>query len=1049
MSNDTSDNVYSLFGLFLDPAETDPQKLIQLLHSKMSEWKKKVNVDDKYNVFLAEVKLWLSALGEKTALDKKDEDRLSGMFSDKEYPLGRSALLKYAANARQIKLKELNMAIAEVERDGVLERQEYDYLIKEFCQKGFFTEETVQSLLSLPISETPPAEKKDIPKKPEPDVREISKAEMDKLDSYFKVYNKGVSDDGQAENIYDLLESVRGTSASDLLAKAKKFCEDNRNQAKKTVYVEAKTKILTKAITFFKNEETKLGYDRALERRRFDQLCDQKFVPRAKSSTISRDIYLLSIDEARECGLSQEWAEWYVYEFYCVKNKHEFPQTAAVPREEKVQCPNCFKLNSPDTVRCSCGTPLKVDCPKCHRSVAAADKVCSCGFAVGNMPNALLQIGKARKELASGKLDEALESLRQAEVWWPGNPDVDQLKQTIQKRVEEKEKHRRRVAEIETKIRDTIQKQRLYQARNQFAELRAVQPDSPFLAQEEKRVETILIAVGEKLKKLAVTTDVVQKTALCEEILSAASDCAEARAIMDKIPPMPPSDLKATVTVTGVELRWKPSSSRLKSGYLVVRKVGAAPSSPQDGELLIKQLNNTVYVDSSAKAGVIYGYAVFTQRESLAEPIGCRSGLAQRILDAERIRTLPGNKTLTLEWTAIPTASGAVITRWKDRVENGRGTLIRLLKKSSFVDPGLENDQRYAYRVQIMYKGIDGSERLSEGSVVTGVPRRPPKPVNNLRIQFEGDSAKLEWTPPEQGDFYIFTPEKSPEMFSGKADLLSLSDLTKQFGEPIPIPDPSSGSVEWKSVRMGTLYLLPVTLEAGIAVFGQYLSVSRIRDIDNLNIQFAESEFYLTWTWPQGIEQVLILWRRDRRPEGPNDKLAQKMILSQEEYAKQKSFARPIKYKNLHFAFYSVLPSEEIYSEGVFIFTGKTTIRYDMKVVGRSPKNASAVLSLHRESGEGHLPRIMILMESGRQPLNRNFGECLAVIEASEKDHLEISVPLKAEQFQNHCFIRLFTENVSEESFFNFNAPPPNALELVLPKGGLFSALLNIFKRKS
>ena len=1046
MISDPVENLYLYFDLCLDPAITKPDRLIEYLNSKISEWNKKVNNDVKYSVFVDFAKLWVKAIdtGNGVTLSEAEKAKLK-LTSDSVSVL---FLCQKANEAKQIRITQLKQAIAEVERDGVLEQQEYDFLVSEFCKKNeYFSESTIKQNLHLTITASKPKEKKGIPKKPElhPGAKEISKSDMDNLENNLTVYS---SDNGvNGSDLFTLFGFGRQTPVANLLQKMDELRYIYQNTTKKTVSIDALGKIVDYAQRFFKTEESKLDYIRALERRRFDVLCESKFKFRAVGNSVAEEDYRLSLDEARQTGLSPEWAEWYVYDYYCNRRKCDFPLSSSQPVDERVQCPNCFKLNSPETMTCSCGNPLKTKCPRCGQNISTLDKVCQCGFAVGNMSNALRQIENARSQLATGQLADAQESLRQSEIWWPGNPDAQALLKAIRQREEEKEKQRRRIADIETKIQEQIQKRRYYQAQKQLAELRAVAPDSSFLVQEGKRIEKILSETNVKIKKLTAVSDPVQKMALCEEILSEVADCAEAQAIINTIPILPPREFKAEVTPTGIVLTWKESLSKLKTGYMIVRKENGAPAAIKDGTALVDHLNNTNYTDSTGIPGVIYGYSIFTKREGGAESVACSSELVQIKSEVSQIRTLPGNQSVILGWTKIPNAKGMVITRWEGDTPSGKGTVMRLANVNGHVDSGLENGVQYTYQIQTLYQNEKGKDVLTAGLYVSIAPRMPPKAVRDLEVkQFSDNTLQFHWTPVPKGEQYLFSPKESQAANEGKADFVTLEALIEKFGKYVPLTDKTSGTLNLKIDTLGVRRFFVMNCLDGVAVYGNTVEIAMINEVSKLQMETVGTEMLFSWTWPAGIETVIIQIRRDAPSTGPNDPKGTKKTLTLKEYNVKKAFVCNQSYKNCYFTVYSYIPGSSTCSGGVTLFAGKICFRYDM-VIEKSAKTRKpeAKLVFTTESDGGILPAMIVRKDYERPPLNRNFGEILMEIPAVRKS--ENTVVLPVTRFNENAYVKVFVADKSEEQLYSIDGPPFEELKLEYIPRGFFQRFFGFFAR--
>ncbi|MDR1924366.1 MAG: hypothetical protein LBQ66_08325 [Planctomycetaceae bacterium] len=303
-------NIYIELELFLDPAITDSVALKKDLEQKIGDWNKMFNADPKYKIRVSTAKKFIN-------------EELAG-----------ANLKKLAEEARNERLQKLQHDIAELKLlDDEIDEDGLKHLKTSF--KNFFTEDTIKSEAGGPLEFVPPT----CP--PSLECKKIASiVEMRSVSFDLKIVKNG-----QYKNLYDFLELSPSSPVHLLYEKAKSESERIRRITSKTSEVDAQNRLAGKALNYFKNEESKEGYDKALKRLPFDNLCDEKFKLRARKKEITWKIYQMSINDTLSCdaGLTQEEAEWLVYDYFC--NKLKCPN----PKPEKDELTEPQTITQPKT----------------------------------------------------------------------------------------------------------------------------------------------------------------------------------------------------------------------------------------------------------------------------------------------------------------------------------------------------------------------------------------------------------------------------------------------------------------------------------------------------------------------------------------------------------------------------------------------------------------------------------------------------------------------------------------------------------------------------
>lgn len=312
------DNLYYDLELFLDPPEVDFNKLKNVLRTKITEWNKLAAIVPAPKCFQYN---HMVQVAEEFCKRTTAPGSLCGEPAKR-------GLENQAKEARVWHETNGKKKAGQLENGGVLHEKKYNNFLKKY--QLFFKHETIKSWFSLePTILKPPSPfRKPIEPTFPPEVKEkiVEKSKMDDIAVELKIVCEN-----ENASLYNLLE-LEPTTNLRLIQQKQKAKYDEARRKPVSPKITAEISVLGKANKIFANESSRQGYDIALKRRPFDKLIDENFADRVLNTVppkVSDDDYFDSIWEARdEAGLSQAEAEWYVYDYYCIKRKCQRPTRA-------------------------------------------------------------------------------------------------------------------------------------------------------------------------------------------------------------------------------------------------------------------------------------------------------------------------------------------------------------------------------------------------------------------------------------------------------------------------------------------------------------------------------------------------------------------------------------------------------------------------------------------------------------------------------------------------------------------------------------------------
>lgn len=91
-------------------------------------------------------------------------------------------------------------------------------------------------------------------------------------------------------------------------------------------------------------------------------------------------------------------------------------------------------------------------------------------------------------------------------------------------------------------------------------------------------------------------------------------DFTDARQIMQKYPPQPVTNLRIGIEKNKVRIEWDDDSKQEFTSYTIIKKIGIAPTTDEDGAVVDEGLSVRFFEDSVVVSATPYYYAVFAER---------------------------------------------------------------------------------------------------------------------------------------------------------------------------------------------------------------------------------------------------------------------------------------------------------------------------------------------------------------------------------------------------------------------------------------------------
>ena len=620
--------------------------------------------------------------------------------------------------------------------------------------------------------------------------------------------------------------------------------------------------------------------------------------------------------------------------------------------------------------RCEqCGAALFVTCPKGDCATvndASVGRCRKCGTDLRQYAAASAKLAALDGLIQAGCLQQASDELVGVEQILGDAPEIERLTREVGEAL--KAAH----AEWDS-VESAIGERRLYAARQRLQTLRRIAVDLP--GPEGMPPVDRLEWVGERLK-LAETAlgrargaQGSDREAILLEALALAADCQEAREELDRIPASPASGVNAIISGSEIIVSWQPS---LTAGVAYeLTRVQADGTRTQ-----LPACSGCETVDQSVQSGVIARYEVVAVRGASRSA----SATSPQIVAARELRRLSvfsGDEEVRLGWEALGAGGRVLIVRKQDSTGQEE-TLIA--ESNGLTDRGLVNGERYTYLARVQYAGPSGEPVVTSGIVIYGQPVARPEPVTITAAEPTSQGILISFNPPLAGTVTVLRCVEQPKLgFGEQLDPLSLQDL----GTPVA---PDVHGARDPDSEPGNRWYLPVTVAGTMAVAGEAFRCLALPGVTNVRAVDEGNAARVTWTWPEALRAVLVLWRNDMQPEGPDDQVAQRQVFRRSEYKDRGGLT--IAGHSGESIFVAVFPASRVGNDyhygtsasrearAAIARVKKTDVRYEIKRIGmRRKKVEIGVL----EPGGGTVPEMIVVVRPGdllpRQPTD---GEIVA-----------------------------------------------------------------------
>jgi predicted RNA-binding Zn-ribbon protein involved in translation (DUF1610 family) len=800
-------------------------------------------------------------------------------------------------------------------------------------------------------------------------------------------------------NLYELLGLSSRSPCRELKARAE---ETNRKLLRDglTDPVSSSTKQLAgMCAAVFATEDSRRRYDNTLAfevMQGFTSLIETM----VQGATIVPDQMKHIVEQAVRVGAQPDIAQEWVVEY--AEQRKWFVVPEALKPVQTLFCRGCSTLAVPGAKACvDCGEMLVTECPACRAEVATQFAMCpSCGFNISNAHVVKALLRDAQREAARGEFDAAGEALAQGLALWGSWAPL------VEERARLTELCQQRDASL-GKVEELVRQRKFHEARRAVGALSSG-PVGGAVGDLRRRVgETIqrsdeLVKQGEAARRGGRTSEAVARF---EEALAV---CADSQAALDALracPPEAPREPRAKPLPKGFRVEWEaPAGGALR--YRVFRRAGGRPTGPADGALVGETGGGSID-DAAVEGGVSWHYAVFSVRGEVLSTTAAYAGPCLLAANVDRVAVIPGDGSLTLQWTAPPNVQSIEVWRQAGRepARRGDGQAVACTA-TGLQDSGLQNGTQYAYLIVCVYadRAGGGQAAASEGLRVRSTPVAPPRMVGDLSANEVGGHIELSWTPVPGAQVELRWTDGAAVGAPGTVIARQAAD---RCGTLIPVTTP--GRAVWAPGRQGVFQVTPVTVAGEVATLGRPAVITTVVDVAGLRARVVGRTIVLTWQWPAGVDEVTVRWAYDRFPgvsEGQVAKVSRRVYDTKDAWEIQ--CPKAIRH---YIAVFTKAPGVEVYSSGARLFESMgdvAQVTYQVKVAKTFYGKVEGASIELAGANVDTLRGVMVRAKSPVSPVSPADGvEVLtAAVVNFQQGRASIGIPIQ--QLDGRSFIKLF-----------------------------------------
>ncbi len=671
-------------------------------------------------------------------------------------------------------------------------------------------------------------------------------------------------------------------------------------------------------------------------------------------------------------------------------------------------CPfdDCGKLYIKGAKNCPhCGRSLEVMCWNCKQitRITKDDKGCAvCGATYHAHETFNVRCQKLDRLLSSpaadiSDLQAAFLDIKNVVPNYAARSDstvakkVKEYERLIADRIKQEETIGAKYREETTKIQQLIAK-RNYQAALAVARSLQVKYSTYNPDNTKKLIADISAVMQTAQRQVDLAKQYIARGNVSLAISSAAKaidicdDFTDARQIMQKYPPQAVANLRVVVEKNKVNLTWEDNSKQEFVTYTVIKKIGVAPTSADDGSLVDSALSVRFFEDANIVSATPYYYAVYAERYGVRSAIAVNNVPALIYSDVLNMRQEVVDSGVKVTWEAPHNVRSIEVWRNSGTVAPlrvGEGTKIESTN-TGFYDTKCSGES--AYLVICNYE-VKGKAVQSHGIRSVYKPYEKIAPLENIKIKAdenqryiftcnEGFTGKVKL-------YYGFT--KLPIAYDTVLKFLDFNVICKGLAALDTMPN-ANGDITF-ALPAGKIYqVYPIVCTEQLFIVSPPTLINTLEGISKCSHTVSSGTVCITGALHPKAQAVIARLSNDKYIESV-DGGGEKFMFKADDFRKENKIEIKLKTNTVNY----ITLFTEFKDNGVVSYAPPikldppidyreaVTVLYSLEYTVSPLKPFKVTLNFEADS-EVEIPK-MLLMQGSPKPLNKNAGKLCERIE--------------------------------------------------------------------
>lgn len=668
-------------------------------------------------------------------------------------------------------------------------------------------------------------------------------------------------------------------------------------------------------------------------------------------------------------------------------------------------CPydDCGKIYEVGATVCPhCGRPLEVSCWNCGSKMAFTKKSQTCPTCKANYNNKKLfdqASALLDKELLSVTYDEAkanaaISSLRSCvpEPDFAGSKvasKINKATQEIEKRKKEEETLGSAYKEELKTINEAIAKKCFMRALSLATTLK-----NKYLTYNGKVTDDLILDIKNNIAKANAEINKARTFAsggrISEAIkcaiasLEICSDYSDAKAFMSKYPPNTPSNLKVMVNDNKfVRVEWDVGKDAEGNLYTVIKKIGSAPTSATDGEIVINNLSLNFFDDSGVVSAVQYYYAVFATRADVNSSLAKAMSPVVLFQEVNNVVQSMEPNIIKVSYSAPANAKSIEVYCSDNAIAPISKTNARKVEATlkGFTDS--PTAQSAGYLIIVNYEN-NGRIISSRGSKQVFTTFSALSPLNNVKVNQISDSAfNISFDENDTGNAkLLFANAKSSSIITNV--ITKISEQAKMINglSFIDIKKDNNGNKIF-ALPVGSVgFVYPYIANDQLFIISEPIPVNTITGIDGLSYEETENTLIIKGTPNQSASKIYVKVSKSHFVDDFLEEADDVYEGKPSDFLSQDGFKLPLKKNVSHYiSLFSelVVGGNKIYSRATHIddvITPRTreVVFFAINHPGVVGKSCKLTVNFECDN-EATVPETTLRYHDRKLPLDKNSGD--------------------------------------------------------------------------